>query len=81
MDELLKQVQEKTGLPADKAQDAIDAVLNFLSDKLPAPIAGQIEGFLDGGGGEAAGGGGAGDLMDKAKDALGGIGGLLGGDK
>ena len=80
VDELIKQVQEKTGLPVDKAKDAIEVVINFIADKLPEPIAGQVSGFLDGG--DAGGGGGdAGDLMDKAKDALGGLGGLLGGDK
>lgn len=73
MDELLKTVAEKTGLPADKAQGAIDAVLDFLKDKLPEPIAGQLQGFLDG-----EGGGGVGDLLDKGKDMLGG---MFGGDK
>ena len=81
MDEIIKQVQEKTGLPVDKAKDAIEVVINFISDKLPEPVAGQVRGFLDGDGGGAAGGGSAGDLMDKAKDALGGLGGMLGGDK
>ena len=37
MDELLKVVTEKTGLPFDKAQGAIDAVLGFIKDKLPGP--------------------------------------------
>ena len=87
MDELIKQVQEKTGLPVDKAQGAIEVVVNFIADKLPEPIAGQVKGFLDddgtgtGNGGDIAGGDDAGGLMDKAKDTLGGLGGLLGGDK
>lgn len=71
MEELLKTVQEKTGLDLDQAQGAIEAVLDFIKDKLPAPIASQIEGFIGGDGG------GAGGLMDK----LGDLGkGLLGGD-
>ena len=49
MEELLKAVSEKTGLPADKAQGAIEAVLDFLKDKLPEPIAGQLENFIGGG--------------------------------
>lgn len=83
MDELIKQVQEKTGLPVDKAQGAIEVVVNFIADKLPEPVAGQVKGFLDddGNGGDAGGGDDAGGIMDKAKDALGGLGGLLGGDK
>lgn len=79
MEELLKAVAEKTGLPADKAQGAIEAVLEFLQDKLPEPIAGQLENFIGGGDGEESGdGGGIGDLLDKGKGMLGG---LLGDDK
>jgi len=76
MDELLKAVADKTGLPADKAQGAIEAVLDFLKDKLPEPIAGQLENFI--GGEDSDEGGGIGDLLDKGKGMLGG---MLGGDK
>jgi len=48
MDELIAAVAAKTGLPAEKAKDAAEAVLGFLKDKLPAPIAGQIDGFISG---------------------------------
>ncbi len=81
VDELIKTIQEKTGLPVDKAQDVIETVVGFIADKLPGPIGDQVKNFLGdegGGGGDAGGGEG---LMDKAKDALGGLGGLLGGDK
>jgi hypothetical protein len=78
MDELLKTIQEKTGLPVDKAQDVIETVVGFIADKLPGPIGDQVKGFLEGNGGDGGEGNG---LMDKAKDALGGLGGLLGGDK
>lgn len=76
MDELLKTIQDKTGLPVEKAQDVIETVVGFITDKLPGPIADQVKGFLDGDGGDGGGEG----LMDKAKDALGGLGGLLGGN-
>jgi hypothetical protein len=76
VDELLKTIQEKTGLPVEKAQDVIETVVGFIADKLPGPIADQVKGFLDGDEGEGGGDG----LMDKAKDALGGLGGLLGGN-
>lgn len=65
MDELLKTVQEKTGLDIDQAQAAIEAVIGFIKDKLPAPIASQLEGLLAG---EADGGGDGDDLMDKLTD-------------
>lgn len=80
MDELLETIKQKTGLPADKAQDVIETVINFVADKLPAPLASQVRGFLDGDdSGDAGGDGDDGGLMDKGKDALGGLGGLLGG--
>ena len=67
MDDLVKMVSEKTGIPEATARQAVEIVLNFLKDKLPAPIAGQIDGVLGGAG--AAGGLG---------DIAGGLGGLLG---
>lgn len=80
MDDLIKTIQEKTGLPVDKAQDVIETVVKFVADKLPGPLGDQVKGFLEGGG-DSGGGDAGGDLMDKATDALGGLGGLLGGDK
>jgi hypothetical protein len=80
LEELLKTIQEKTGLPVEKAQDVIETVVGFIADKLPDPIASQVKGFLGGDdddGDEGGDGGGVGDLLGKAKDALGG---LLGGD-
>lgn len=79
MDELIKTIQEKTGLPVDKAQDVIETVINYVADNLPGPIGDQVKAFLDDdddGGAD----GGDGGLMDQAKDALGGLGGLLGGN-
>ncbi len=48
MDELIKMVTAKAGINADQAQKAIDTVLGFLKDKLPAPMAGQIDALLKG---------------------------------
>ena len=73
MDELVKQVTERTGLSEDKARAAVDTVVGFLKQRLPAPIAGQLDTVL------ASGGGIAGDLAGKADDMLGGLGGMLGG--
>ncbi len=70
MDELIAAISERTGLPADKAQGAAEAALDFLKDKLPAPIASQIEGFLSGNSdkiGDAIGG-----ATDKLKGMFGG---------
>ena len=67
MDELIGLVSQKTGISADKAKTAVETVMKFLKEKLPAPLAGQLDGL-------AAGGGGGGGLADAAK----GLGGLLG---
>ena len=48
MDELIAAISAKTGLPAEKARGAAEAAIEFMKDKLPAPIAGQIDGFLSG---------------------------------
>ena len=49
MDELVKLVSQKTGISEQQAKAAVETVLNFLKQKLPAPIAGQIDGLLKGG--------------------------------
>lgn len=69
MDELVDLVAKKTGLPEATARQAVTVVINYLKDKLPDPIAGQIDAVLEGGGQADLGGG---------LDALGG---LLGGKK
>ena len=48
MDELIKLVSAKTGLPAEQAKVAVTTVLGFLKEKLPAPLAGQIDALLAG---------------------------------
>lgn len=67
MEELIKLVAQKTGLPQDKAKVAVDTVINFLKKKLPPAIGGQLDAVLSGG-----------KLPD---DLMKGLGGLLGGKK
>jgi hypothetical protein len=67
MDELIKLVAGKVGISAEQAEQAVQTVLGFLKDKLPEPIAGQLENIVGGGSGEAGG-------LD-----LGDVGGALGG--
>lgn len=78
MDELVNQVSQRTGLPPDQARQAVDAVLGFLKDKLPGPIASQLDGFI---GGQSGQGGqtNAGGIAGQAEQALGGLGNMLGG--
>jgi hypothetical protein len=66
-------VAKKVGIPADKAEQAVDVVLNFLKQKLPPTVAGQVDAVLAGNV----------DLSDGIglDDAAGLLGGLLGGKK
>ena len=58
MEELVKQVAQRTGISEDNARTAVTTVLGFLKDKLPAPIAGQIDNVL----GSSGEGGGLGEI-------------------
>lgn len=64
MDELLELVQEKAGISADQAKKAVDTVMDFMKDKLPAPLASQVAKYMgdDGDDGDDGEGGG---MMDK----------------
>ena len=46
MDELINQISEKTGIPHDTAKQAVNMVIGFLKQKLPAPIGSQIDRVL-----------------------------------
>ncbi len=65
MDELVKLVVKKTGIPEDKARQAIEVVISQLKTKLPAPVGAQIDAFLASG--QAAQG------VESAAQALGGL--------
>ena len=59
MDELVKMVADKVGISEAQAQQAVEMVMGFLKDKLPEPIAGQLDAALEGdvsGLGDLAGG-------------------------
>lgn len=60
MDEIMKLVTEKVGLSDEQAESAVGAIMEFLKEKLPAPVVGQLEGFLSGGVQDPAGLGGLG---------------------
>lgn len=67
MDELAKVIAEKAGLPADKATAVASVVLEFLKQKLPTGIGGQLEEFL------AANAGQAGDVVSSIAGKIGGM--------
>jgi ribosomal protein L7/L12 len=65
---LVKLVSQKTGLAEEVAKTAVETVVGSLKEKLPAPIAEQIDSALGGAGPAKS----AGDLAK-------GLGGILGG--
>lgn len=65
MDELIKMVSDKAGISEAQAKKAIEVVMGYLDDKLPEPIAGQVDAVLKGD-------------MSGLGDLAGGLGGLLG---
>jgi uncharacterized protein (DUF2267 family) len=67
MNEIIQRLMDKTGLPEDKASAAVDAVVGFLKEKLPGPIASQIDNLLAGGAG----------LSDKLGGVAKGLGGMF----
>ena len=75
MEELVRQVVERTGISEAQARTAVETVVGFLKERLPAPIAGQVDGAL------GAAGGAIGGLAGQAGDMLGGLGGMFGGKK
>lgn len=64
MDELIKLVADKTGIPADTAKTAVTTVIGFLKDKLPAPLASQLDGLTGSGGSDNKEGGDGGNILD-----------------
>ena len=71
MEELIKQVTERTGISEEQARTAVQTVLGYLQNNLPAGISQQLGGLLGG-----AGGGG---IPGGAGDLIGGLGGMFGG--
>jgi uncharacterized protein (DUF2267 family) len=76
MNELIALVSQRSGLSPEDAQKAVEAVLDVLKEKLPAPMASHLQAFIDGGmqGGLGTVEGEAGELLKgKLGDMLGGM--------
>ncbi|HEX8315742.1 MAG TPA: hypothetical protein VF609_12150 [Flavisolibacter sp.] len=70
--ELINQIVEKTGVPADKAQQVLGVVAGFVKQKFPM-VGGQIDSVLGTGGGAAGG-----DNKGDGNNFMGDIGGKMG---
>src|SRR5262245_19511058 len=67
MDDLIKLICAKTGINAEQAKTAAETTLAFLKERLPGPVAAQVEALVKKGNAAAK-------LMDVAK----GLGGFFG---
>lgn len=67
--DLIQQIVEKTGIPADKAQQVLGVVGNFIKQKFPM-AAGQVDSIL--------GGSSSDDVKTDGNDLLGGLGSKFG---
>ncbi len=63
MNEIVQLVTQKSGIPEDKAQAAVQVVVEHLRSRLPGPIASQLDSYLQGGAQDQ--GGGLGNLLGK----------------
>lgn len=69
MDELVNMITQKTGISQDQAKQAVSMTLDFVKQKLPPQVAGQVDAVMSGKGGNIAG------------DAANMLGGMMGGGK
>ena len=70
MDQLISLITQRTGISADQARGAVNMVLEFLKERLPGPVAAQVESLLSGKGTESTPG--------MAEKVLGGLGSFFG---
>lgn len=65
MDELVKVISERTGLPADQARGAAQAAVDFIKEKLPESMRGYVDMALNSGAID--------DVAGQAGNVLGGL--------
>ena len=69
MDELIRLVSQRAGIAEESARTAVETVVGFIKEKLPAPIAGQVDSVLS----NEQVTGKAGDIADGISGQLGGL--------
>jgi hypothetical protein len=69
MNDLIDLVARKAGISTDQAKAAVDAVVHYLGEKLPGPVAGRLESLLVGTHGE---GRSLGDAIKHLRAVMGG---------
>lgn len=46
--QLIEQITQRVGIPADKAQAAVETVVGYLKEHLPGPVASQLDNAVSG---------------------------------
>lgn len=64
MNDLVQRLIDKTGLSEEQAASVMQTVVGFVKEKLPGPVAAQVESVL-------AGGSGGGDAVSSIGGAVG----------
>jgi hypothetical protein len=67
LDQIVQEIVQRTGIPEELARQAATIAIAALKERLPPPLAAQVDVVLGGG--------------DIAQGLLGGLGGLLGGQQ
>lgn len=65
MDELVGMVAKKAGISESQAKKAVDTVMAFLNDRLPEPIGGHLDDYVEGNISQ--------DTIDQVTKGLGGL--------
>ncbi len=48
MEQLINMLVEQTGISEEAAQQAVQVVISYIQERLPGPVADQIDGLLSG---------------------------------
>lgn len=51
MNEIIQQLKSRVGLNDNQAQSAAQTVIDYLKQRLPGPVAGELDKFVSGGSG------------------------------
>lgn len=70
MEELVSQISSRTGISEDQARMAVEMVMSFAKERLPEPLASQVDNLLAMGS--------TADVVNQVQEQLGNLGGLLG---
>ncbi len=65
MNELIEQLKSRVNLNDDQARSAAETVINYLKQRLPAPVANQLDSVIAGQGGAEGIAGKVGDFLGK----------------